>query len=757
MESEKNESCRQFFLEKLQELSENPFVKKRQEWLAYGERLRQRLEDKSFRIAVVGEFSSGKSTFINALVQQDLLSHATQETTAVLTRLVNVQKDDPRCRTGKIYWKDGREELLSDLGRLTDYTTKDCRAASQVDGVDVFVPIIEGEEDFTIVDTPGLNGLAEGLREKTERMVQEAHACIYLLPERGLSQSDVTFLEQLIRYQRQFIFVQNFMDCFYEEEGMTFERRKAEITHTLQKLEAKEAAEGCRFQYAICGVSALYELAKYESNAVIAGGGTARADHRFRQDTGFTELRRLLMQMLQQAQDIQYRATGQAVCDWCGEMLRLAEQLHAQAVEAYEASAEKGAADRLEKRRQKILEQRSREEEALKGFIQRFCREAQSDADEEFHRKMKALEEEFRQKIDGVASVQELEEQQKNIADLLNDRVQKDYEETGNYLNRKFAVLYQLILQRIEEYTGMCQERLKLETIDMGKLPQNEWKEQDYFHVSRLEMKLQQCQAEWEDGQRALASLGREIDEAERDDCEVACQLEEVREIRDRQLDGLGYRPEVEYRTETYTTRERSWIFFHKNVTHTRTIRDDSAQKNWDRRRAEIENRYTEQREEFLDRQSRTQRELRRLKRNRNTQAENVAALEEELEDVKKGLARARELKREAEEKARRDYLRLCKQQRKQELEVFLFGTDDGASCICDDSHQQLEQAILSAEKNLVALTLQKFNESLQKKLSWIEAAKQKENPKLAQAMVSSQQEMEMLREKYQEMEQRAS
>ena len=79
MESEKNESCRQFFLEKLQELSEIPFVKKRQEWLAYGERLRQRLEDKSFRIAVVGEFSSGKSTFINALVQQDLLSHATKK------------------------------------------------------------------------------------------------------------------------------------------------------------------------------------------------------------------------------------------------------------------------------------------------------------------------------------------------------------------------------------------------------------------------------------------------------------------------------------------------------------------------------------------------------------------------------------------------------------------------------------------------------------------------------------------------------
>ena len=188
MESEKNESCRQFFLEKLQELSEIPFVKKRQEWLAYGERLRQRLEDKSFRIAVVGEFSSGKSTFINALVQQDLLSHATQETTAVLTRLVNVQKDDPRCRTGKIYWKDGREEILSDLGRLTDYTTKDCRAASQVDGVDVFVPIIEGEGDFTDVDTPGLNGLAEGLRKNGTHGARGT--CLYLSASRTRAVSE---------------------------------------------------------------------------------------------------------------------------------------------------------------------------------------------------------------------------------------------------------------------------------------------------------------------------------------------------------------------------------------------------------------------------------------------------------------------------------------------------------------------------------------------------------------------------------------
>jgi len=37
-------------------------------------RLRERLADDEFRIAVVGEFSSGKSTFINAMLGRDILA-----------------------------------------------------------------------------------------------------------------------------------------------------------------------------------------------------------------------------------------------------------------------------------------------------------------------------------------------------------------------------------------------------------------------------------------------------------------------------------------------------------------------------------------------------------------------------------------------------------------------------------------------------------------------------------------------------------
>lgn len=63
---------------------------------------KKRFEDEEFRIAVVGEFSSGKSTFINALIGQDVLQHAKKETTATITRLVNVSPQDTRCGKGNV-------------------------------------------------------------------------------------------------------------------------------------------------------------------------------------------------------------------------------------------------------------------------------------------------------------------------------------------------------------------------------------------------------------------------------------------------------------------------------------------------------------------------------------------------------------------------------------------------------------------------------------------------------------------------------
>lgn len=56
------------------QLRNNSTVKKSKQILADIQNIDSRLNEDVFKLAVVGEFSSGKSTFINAIIGMDLLS-----------------------------------------------------------------------------------------------------------------------------------------------------------------------------------------------------------------------------------------------------------------------------------------------------------------------------------------------------------------------------------------------------------------------------------------------------------------------------------------------------------------------------------------------------------------------------------------------------------------------------------------------------------------------------------------------------------
>ena len=93
-----------------------------------------RLNDKSFRLAVVGEFSSGKSTFLNAVLKKDLLKHGTVETTATLTQIDNISSDEDD-QTFDVLYVDGRKEANIPIERLEDYTSTSSKIVSVADEV----------------------------------------------------------------------------------------------------------------------------------------------------------------------------------------------------------------------------------------------------------------------------------------------------------------------------------------------------------------------------------------------------------------------------------------------------------------------------------------------------------------------------------------------------------------------------------------------------------------------------------------------
>ena len=82
------------------------------------EKLKENLENGEFSIVVVGEFSAGKSTLLNALMGQRILPSFTNETTAT----VNFLRHKDRAingEVGRVYYRDGEEEELRDLSLAT--------------------------------------------------------------------------------------------------------------------------------------------------------------------------------------------------------------------------------------------------------------------------------------------------------------------------------------------------------------------------------------------------------------------------------------------------------------------------------------------------------------------------------------------------------------------------------------------------------------------------------------------------------------
>ena len=190
------------------------------------------LENNEFKITIVGEFSSGKSTFLNAIIGKDILPHGVKETTAAVTYIHNVPQDDKRLNKAVIHF---REETMNDItldvgenrNALVDYVTtsdKKYRVVQDIVSVDIYVHFADIEDPIVLIDTPGMNGVAEGHKDITLHEIRHSHASICLFHLRGMGKSDLEFIKELMKYQETFFFVLNAIDDIKANEE-TYEGR----------------------------------------------------------------------------------------------------------------------------------------------------------------------------------------------------------------------------------------------------------------------------------------------------------------------------------------------------------------------------------------------------------------------------------------------------------------------------------------------------------------------------------------------------
>lgn len=158
-------------------------------------------ENQTIKVAILGEFSSGKSTFINALLSEEILTSGDAPTTAVNTHIIYKEKNSV-----SIEFQDGSEKLIS-LNKLNKYLTSltDSKECSRINIGHNNKVLKEGIE---LIDTPGANVDINSHNIQRNKAIEEASVGIFLMSVQNLaSKSFVGFLKDNEKNIHKFLFI----------------------------------------------------------------------------------------------------------------------------------------------------------------------------------------------------------------------------------------------------------------------------------------------------------------------------------------------------------------------------------------------------------------------------------------------------------------------------------------------------------------------------------------------------------------------
>lgn len=241
--------------------------------------------DGLFRVVVMGTFTSGKSTLINALLGSRILPESALPSTAILTFIqFGCDTDDVEIHYRDIVNEDGNvtkgavEHISKEKFMQTyHYDIADTEKLSQMGGIPRFkkvaysivrcsLPLVQ--DGVSIVDTPGLED-KDVATELALDIAAKAQAIIYVCGERGFAEADREYFEENFKGNSgNVFFILNKMDnitsdlqrkqaigrvrydvkgCFVKADGFVDEALMSKRVFGLSSLLALDARRGMTF------------------------------------------------------------------------------------------------------------------------------------------------------------------------------------------------------------------------------------------------------------------------------------------------------------------------------------------------------------------------------------------------------------------------------------------------------------------------------------------------------------------------------
>lgn len=693
---------------------------------------KNRLNDDELCIAVVGEFSSGKSTFINTLIGKDILKHATTETTAVITRIVNVDRKSSLCYTGKVIFRNGREKVLKDLNSIKEYTStfsSTCDVVKEINAVEIYVPLLNTKQNVVIIDTPGLNGIADGHREQTVELIKNAHFCTYLLQRRGISDSDRDFLNYIKQYQNNFIIVQNFIDTFNEAEGESVQEK---IKEQAEILRDKVFNSDKNIKYYVLGISAWQglvsvdkDIKKYADDS--SNEITDEERKNYYRKSRFDEYKRKMNEIFnsQDIERIQYSGTAWAIYKWLETLLVLINTKKESIEELYKLSQEEDLQKKLGELIDKIKKNIPKQRQKIESFVVSECYDMCKREAANIQKKLEVVRNDITRKVNEQNSVDKLEQYNKDLPQKLEQEIKRIQTEINEEYVWNITNLYQLITRRIEEYSGTVRSSISFERF------KNKWLENDEEQkVMSYQNKINSFEYERKirrrDREIALQSYDKicvELADANRALEMIRTQKRNSENIRNSRLNALGIEPKVEYRTEEKRVKRGGILgFFGFKKTETYEVRDTSKRDAWRDRKNQIENTYNKAISDLQGRKAAQERRLKRLQDSSQVSQDKIRRIEEDIQLLTNNIESQKNLIEQEKKYAREEFLRKNKNEIMRGVQEYLFEQDRNIEDLIIDN---MKKRIDRVREQLKLQAVKLFEEAVENKLNIITRAKQ--------------------------------
>lgn len=247
--------------------------------------------EKEFTIGIIGDFTVGKSTFVNAILGERIAPVSVNPCTAIITKIKYGKKPN-----AIVHYDDGREVQMTyeEFMNYSAFNLNDFKEREKYGEIKRFKGIsyatIYAKSDFLkannlcLVDTLGLSA-HDSDNKKTIESIRDSIAVVYICEERGLTVHDTDFISTYLSPEKE-----NFFLCINRIDLVRRSERK-EISK-LVKLKIDEVVKKLSKSNIEFPSSRIYQVSSLYQE--FANGYTDNDDYRgdidYQKESGFLQI-----------------------------------------------------------------------------------------------------------------------------------------------------------------------------------------------------------------------------------------------------------------------------------------------------------------------------------------------------------------------------------------------------------------------------------------------------------------------------------